>query len=135
LLHIKFPIGPKLRFRALKANFCLQPLKTKIFLLQIEFPIDGYVTRPKWFLDQNFVLGHWRLNFTFFTPKSINFLAPYTTRSNLFLGPNSVSTSKWNFYHLIFKRIFFLLHIKFSIDGYITRPYSFWSTDSVIGLW
>jgi hypothetical protein len=33
------------------------------------------------------------------------------------------------------KVYFFLLHVKFPIDGYITRPYWFWAPNSVFGLW
>jgi hypothetical protein len=32
------------------------------------------------------------------------------------------------------KVCFFLLHVKFPIDGYITRPYWFWAPNSVFGL-
>jgi hypothetical protein len=33
------------------------------------------------------------------------------------------------------KVYFFVLHVKFPIDGYITRPYWFWAPNSVFGLW
>jgi hypothetical protein len=33
------------------------------------------------------------------------------------------------------KVYFFMLHVKFPIDGCITRPYWFWAPNSVFGLW
>jgi hypothetical protein len=33
------------------------------------------------------------------------------------------------------KVYFFLLHVIFPMDGYITRPYWFWAPNSIFGLW
>jgi hypothetical protein len=40
------------------------------------------------------------------------------------------------YFHLFdSQKYIFLLHIKFPIDGYYTRPYWFWSSNSVFRLW
>jgi hypothetical protein len=48
----------------------------------------------------------------------------------LILGSGGLFASFWPP-----KVYIFLLHVKFLIDGYITRPYWFWAPNSVFGLW
>jgi hypothetical protein len=50
--------------------------KVCFFLLPVQFPIDGYITRPYWCWALNSVFGLWRLIFTFLIPKGIFFLVP-----------------------------------------------------------
>jgi hypothetical protein len=69
----------KFQLRAL--NFW--PLKAYIFLVNIKFPINGYITRPYWFGAQNSFFGLWRLIFAFLTPKTIYFLHLYKISNRL----------------------------------------------------
>jgi hypothetical protein len=90
------------------------------------------------------VFGLWRVIFAILNSKSIFFLAPCNLPDRwiyhttiLILGP------KFRFWALgAYLRLFdpqkiyiSLLHVKFPIDGYITRQYWFWAPNSVFGLW
>jgi hypothetical protein len=70
-------------------------------------------------------------NYKFLSGIRISFLLKSTRYLRfLFLGSEGLFSPC-----LPLKVQFFLLHAKFSIDGYITRPYWFWAPNSVLGLW
>jgi hypothetical protein len=48
---------------------------------------------------------------------------------------NSVKLPETGSYAQSIKEYFFLFYIKFPIAGYITRPYWFWSLNSVFEIW
>jgi hypothetical protein len=77
--HIDF--GPQIPFLGSGGLFSpFWPPKVYFFLLHVKFPIDGYITRPYWFLAPNPFLGSGGL---FLTPKSIYFLHLYKISDRL----------------------------------------------------
>jgi hypothetical protein len=127
-LHIKFPtiliLEPKFRFRLGGLTCISLTPKGYLSLLYIRFPIDGcitriIITRPYWFWSPNSVFGLWGLIFIFLTPERIFSQIPILGSEGLIL------------YFWPSKGYLSLLHIKIPIDGYITRPYWFWSPNSV----
>jgi hypothetical protein len=138
------------------------PTKVYFFLLHVKFPIDGYITRPYWFWALRLICALWTPKSTYFhTPfKILDRWIYHTTILILcnkfrfwalgayfsvldishdhidfgpqipFLGSGGLFSPFWPP-----KVYFFLLHVKFPIDWYITRPYLFWSPNSVFGLW
>jgi hypothetical protein len=97
------------------------PPKIYFFLLHVNFPNDGYITRLYLFWAPNFVFELWRLTFAFLTPKVYFILLHlkfsidgYITRPYWFWVPNS-DFGLWRliFAFLTHKSIFFLAPCKF----------------------
>jgi hypothetical protein len=140
--HDHTDFGPQTQFLGSGSLFSpFWPPKVDFFLLHVKFPIDGHVTRPYWFWAPNSIFGLWEPIFAFLTPKSIVFLAPYKIPERwiyhttiLILRPK-LSFWALGAYFRPPKVYFFLLHVKFPIDGHVTRPYWFWAPNSVFGLW
>jgi hypothetical protein len=147
--HDHTDFGPQIPFLGSEDLFSpFLPPKVCLILFHVKFPNDGCFTRPYWFWAPNSVFGLWRLIFSFLASESIFFVALckipewwiYHT-TILILGPNFFF-GLWRF-NPPFKPppfkppkiSFFLLHIKFPNDRYITRPYWFLAPNSVFGLW
>jgi hypothetical protein len=110
--------------------------KTYIFFIYLKFLIDGYITRPYWFLCPNSVFGLWGLFLPFWPLKVYFFLLyiklpidGYITRPYWFLSPNSVF-GLWGLFLAFWSLTVyvFFVYTKFPIDCWFTWPYSMLSS-------
>jgi hypothetical protein len=130
---------PFLRSEGLFSPFW--PPKVYFFLLHVNFPIDGYVSRSYWFWSPNSVFGLWT-HFRFFDPQKFIFCLLHLNSWSMdkshdhtdfgaqirFLGSEGLFSFFWPP-----KSISFLLHVKFTIDGLFTRSYWCSNPNSVLG--
>jgi hypothetical protein len=102
-------LGLQFLFWALKTYFVFSTLYSKFFLTPCKIPV-------RWI-------------YCYYYYYYLLYLANFRPQIP-FLGSRGLFLPVWPP-----KVYFFMFHVKFPIDGYITRPYWFWAPNSVFGLW